>query len=207
MPEKPKSGQRPYDAKAHDKHYLSLGRFIDSFAKLESMMQYLLWKKAGVSEQIAQSIFSGVRLDTARDFVRRIREAKRLKDSPLLTSAFLQIGIINQTRNDLVHYGAEHVGGVDFLVSNKNFAHTESRIRSTNVTETSFHDMQEDIVTILMIIVLHLENDFPDREKSPKMEPIWALALRPWQYKPERQGSRDHATLPPPQALPPPPES
>jgi hypothetical protein len=61
----------PHNA-AELEYWTSLGRFIDSFAKVESFMVWMLWRYANVKSDMARAIFSDARIDRCMDLIRRI---------------------------------------------------------------------------------------------------------------------------------------
>src|SRR5678816_4071868 len=87
-------------------YYTALGKFIQCFAEVEMWMQLLLYAASGVpSKEVGKAVFFGVRAKEAAASVRRVYEAKGLSIFPLLSDTFSQLNIINDKRNDIVHFG------------------------------------------------------------------------------------------------------
>ena len=91
-------------ADSEDDYHLSLGRFIDGFSKLETLLTLLLRSEAGLLSPVGAALIPSVRIDQAVTTIRRVREAKKLPANRGLEKAFGQLKAIAQVRNDLVHY-------------------------------------------------------------------------------------------------------
>jgi hypothetical protein len=61
-----------------------------------------------VTPEIGAAVFSGVHIDTAMRFIRRILQVDRahLGNYANLEAALVQLSTINGMRNDIIHYGA-----------------------------------------------------------------------------------------------------
>ncbi len=81
--------------------YRAFGEFVLGFANTEREVFEALFIISDVTGWVAKSIFSGVHLDTAKDFINRIIAAKAARGSTedywLLTDAFQQLGHITES--------------------------------------------------------------------------------------------------------------
>jgi hypothetical protein len=89
-------------------YHAPLGEFISMFARTKAMVQETLAHYAKLDKDTAMALLSGVKIDQAKNYLNRIFEAKPYDESAKVElGAFMQIGIINDVRNDLIHYGAD----------------------------------------------------------------------------------------------------
>lgn len=145
----------------------ALGRFIHDFASIEDTIAVALWKLAGLTDTIARAVFSGIRVDTAMSYIRRILDAtdasQQMKDD--FQFAFVQLGHINKTRNQILHFGAslgfelagdDIVEGGHIIVSNVRIAHTKERITEMPMSGKILDDMIHDLEIIKMIVCAQL---------------------------------------------------
>jgi len=160
----------------------ALGQFVTMFSMVESRMQIALWRLAGVSPPLAPAIFSGTRMDAAIQHIKRISEATGWPKNQraLFDELSLQLGVINRTRNDLLHCGIEGDDAGNLLTSNALFAHIKERIRATKISAVILDQMSSDLLTIFGMLSL-LIVDF-----SSFVLPA-ELQKRVWRYKAERQ--------------------
>lgn len=151
------------------------------FANTESCLLIALSETAGVSHDTARGIFSGVRIDTAKSLINRLRELKGMPEDPILTSAFAQLTLITNVRNDLVHYGPQFTGNWEAKATNSLFA-MPGRSRSALVPAETLHAMTNDLVTIRCAITCCLMKveQLPETEAATREG-----AQRPWRYKPQ----------------------
>lgn len=192
-----------YPSDQVDDYWHALGQFIDGFAWIESEMQLLIWQETKVPADMAKAIFSGFRLDQAKDLINRAREASGKTEDKRLKRAFAQLTVITKARNDIVHYGATFVGEV-FSVSNAIAAHVPNRIRETDVSPKVLLAMIADLYTIGNALSAY-QQELLRPDLSPDWEPavvkhfdegikrLHQFADAPWQYKPPQ---------PPPQPTP-----
>jgi hypothetical protein len=176
-------------------YYIDLGRIIDMFARIEGDLQALLWHEAGVSDAVGKAVFSGVRIDQAMQFCRRIWAANGVEKPEQVERAFSQLALLNSLRNDMVHYGAKIGTGVgDYVVTNERLAHTAAALRRHALPPSTFHDINNDLIVISAAIELHCLSESADGVDftRPQLE---SLARQPWQYKPPAQALPQDKTL------------
>jgi hypothetical protein len=176
-------------------YWRALGELIDVFSKIESEMQALIWQETKVPADMAKAIFSGFRIDQAKDLINRAREANGRPEDERLRRAFAQLTLITKARNDIVHYGAKFDGQA-FSVSNEIAAHVPNRHRKFEVSPTVLHAMITDLWTINCALGaykfwLAIQEYGPDGMPNVvrAIPVLQEYADEPWQYKPppERQ--------------------
>lgn len=154
------------------------GLFIMEFASTESFLLSALTETAGVSHDTARAIFSGVKADTAKSFINRLRELKDVPPDPILTRAFAQFTLITNVRNDLVHYGPKFVGNWEAVATNE-FLAMPGRARSAGASPEDLRAMTNDLQTIRSAILVCLVNTEAEPET---LAAIKEAAQRPWRY-------------------------
>jgi hypothetical protein len=165
-----------------DGYFKALGRFAHQFAEMETVLQLALWIETAVPVAVARAIYSGVRMDQAKDFINRTRQAKGVPESERLARAFTQLGVIIKARNDILHYGARF-DGTSFSVTNDLLAHVPSKARSTLVSVEILDDMLADLQVIKSAIFAEVLNG-DARIPQDILEPMRQGADVPWRYKP-----------------------
>lgn len=165
----------------HEKYYLMLGRFIQRFSSIEAAMQKLLSHYTDVSPTVARSIFSGVRMDQASSFIRRIHKARSIEMHPILGGALDQIGVINTARNYIIHYGAEFDAGEPLYVSNQRVVNRPE--------ETQRFPISISILDALTADIAHIQLRFGLIRNQSEMKPArfqktaQNFLKRAWRYK------------------------
>ena len=166
-------------------YWPALGKFIHEFSGMESLLHELAIRVAGVSDNLGKAIFSGLRIDNAKDALNRMYEAsgdQAAKDR--MAPVFAQIGAIAGMRNNIVHWGAQSVSRDDgfegLLVSNARIAHTKERLRTFVVSAEMLTDMRVDISKISMHLLVEL---FRDREGAKIAPTVTRVLEAPWRYK------------------------
>ena len=174
--------------KASDRDYLlALGEFIDQFARTEAMLHYVLRHFAKTSQNIGNAVFSGVRVDAAVSFIRRIAEVEDPGETARKQIDFLftHLAEINNLRNDIVHYGSEIRGGGRRVTTNRIMALTADRIRERAVSPEILRDAASDLNKINIHLSAHLLIHMPNQI----MEGFRPILDASWRYKPHAQGS------------------
>jgi hypothetical protein len=160
-------------------YFEALGTFMHEFAETESLLHVLLRFRAGVSEEIAKALFTGVRADAAMDLIRRIAEINpenRALDSDL-TGTFKQFKILTQARNDIVHFGASLKDDYEGRVTNASRVLAQSQIRNTPVSPEILAAMASDALKVRVHIMAAMD--------VPTVRVALAEVLSDaWQYKP-----------------------
>jgi hypothetical protein len=164
---------------------LALGEFVDLFSKVESFVRLCLRQYTKTPRSVANAVFSGVRVDTAINLLRRLRETEQIDNDKWkdLSDVISQIKIITDRRNDILHHGAQGVEDGIGRVTNALFAHIEERIVEFPISAEILEDMTSD----LRKIMIHLYNQHLGRLKWPLSsdhERAREILREPWRYKP-----------------------
>jgi hypothetical protein len=169
-------------AKADD-FYKALGLFITEFAWVESLVSQMLAHEAEVSPQTAAAVFSGVRIDQAKDLIARLYEARGDERSERLKRAFAQLGVITTARNHILHYGnAPDQSGVA-IMTNDRAAHAARAYREMRVTAETLQLMGSDLLRIEMMLFQEIR--WPDANGRPvKVKVDSWHDDEPWRYRP-----------------------
>lgn len=184
-------------------YWSALGIFVHAFSQTERMLSILLTKRASVSEYVSNAVFSGVRIDSAMDYIRRIAEAKtHVRDiGKTLEGAFVQLKVITKVRNDILHFGTmEDFDRGIVWVSNEGSALTPKHVRAYVMSVENLRQMTDDLLKIQFIILCELAPTFAEQVpqtlarawqyKSQPTDPrttLWPLAPRRRVRKPKRQ--------------------
>jgi hypothetical protein len=110
-------------------YHLALGRFVDAFARLETLLRMVLFRYARTPGQIGPAVFSGARTAVIQGYLRRLAEVNAIgpEQWAVLEPVVRQLTIIADKRNDILHYGGQAVGTGQGFVTNAMTALTESR--------------------------------------------------------------------------------
>jgi hypothetical protein len=164
-------------------YFLSLGRFVPTFAKAETAIQYLLWYHAKTPENIAKSIFSGVRIKEGIGFVKRIGEATGAppETKQELEILLKQLGNITDVRNHILHLGAQSIEDGNAFVTNEFLAHMPDRVFSFPISPGVLDNMTADLRKI--ILTLHWRHMGKPKLLSHAHNQVFqSIASAPWQY-------------------------
>jgi hypothetical protein len=180
-------------------YFEALGRFVNEFAGVESALLFALKTYAKVSWPVARAIFSGTRVDTAMDFIKRICEAfdpgqERREE---LDNVFKQLRTINEIRNSLLHYGSATLSDRGRITSNVRIAHVPTRIREHPVPLDIINAMTTDLQKISYHLTLQcLRPDASFAERAAEIPEIAGA----WRYKPARQPRARQGNRTPPRS-------
>jgi hypothetical protein len=180
-------------------YFEALGRFVNEFAAVESALLFALKTYAKVSWPIARAIFSGARVETAIDFVKRICDAsdpgqERREE---LDDVFKQLRAISEIRNSLLHYGSATFSDRGRVTSNVRIAHVPTRIREYPVSVTIINGMAADLQKISYHLTLQcLRPDASFAERAAEIPEIAGA----WRYKPAQQPRARQGNQTPPRS-------
>lgn len=165
--------EEPY----HD-YWYHLGKFVHHFAQAENRLLYVVRELTNMADPIAGIVFSGTRLDAAKDLINKILDATGQADRKLrLGRTMDQLSAIGTIRNNVLHWGARH-DGQGLLVSNASLKPTPSKLKEFHITIEDFTKMIDDLERIGLLIMT--ENNDKFTFEGPWKE----FALAPWRYKP-----------------------
>lgn len=176
-----------------DEFCTALGHFVFNYAHAEIHFKMMLAHHSGVTSEVGRAIFSGTRLRTGIDHVRRIHEANGTTIHPRIVLAMEQLATINDARDKLLHQGFNQtpVPG-RFVTSNYMTAHIDDKIKALFVSTETLHEMSADLRRIQLYMSFW---GFDDRsgELSTFDQAMQELAKephQPWLYTPHAPASR-----------------
>lgn len=164
-------------------YHTALGSFIYQYSSLETVVNALLISAYGVSHEVGQALFSGIRINQAKSFIDRILDAtKRAGFKDRLKPYFDQINLITSMRDEILHYGAQYDHLLDeFILSNQRAAHVETRLRRFRVTATMLDDMAHDTTKALCGIIYEMSAHLAEPDAVAFLQ---GYISQPWRYKP-----------------------
>lgn len=190
------------EQEAHRAYWLALGAFVDRFALTETVLYMLLSMLADLSEETAFAILSGVRIDTAMQFINRILEFERISDlennraeaeantsayeayKKEITYLFTQLGKINKTRNLILHYGS-HIGTDKTMIGNFRAAMVNPYNTPVEyITPATLENMTADLGKIGLHLLMMMELPLGKGEHWDAMAAEARRMDEPWRYKP-----------------------
>jgi hypothetical protein len=176
------------EGKARAREYrLALGTFIDTFAKVEQAMFFVLTWRTKTKTQVARAVFSGARTDTASGFLRRLADVGSIDTAEWdkLEPVLNQLRIINDLRNTLLHNTTTGVESGRGFVTDAIRALNQDRMRvfpiSPAILDTMTHDCRK---IFLHLIVQHAGRPVVLLGKHPELDEILRAA---WRYIPPQQ--------------------
>lgn len=164
-----------------DEYHLALGRFVHAFSEIENAVQILLSHKAGVSNEKAKAIFSGVTIKTAVEHIQRLFEVDGQEVPTYLKGALSHLGVIISVRNDILHFGANlDVETLELYVTNERSS-IPRKITKTLVSAKYLDDMRADLfgITSAILHVILADHGAGDNVLSVYLKD----ASSPWRYK------------------------
>lgn len=174
------------DNSPQDEYFLELGRFVHQFSALENLMQIYLTLQTGVGMNVARACFSGVKMDLAKSYIKRTREAQGFQQDDLLDRVFAQITVVTNARNDILHHGANFasIESAEGSVTNKDFA-MPGREYEFPVSPEILRDLIYDVNALKNGIACLMARDTKLKGPPPEFwEPFERSARGPWRYTP-----------------------
>jgi hypothetical protein len=201
-------------------YYQKLGEFVYIFSFVERDIINLLIAESGLSKERANAVFSGVKMDAAKDHINRLRETRKTspEENAELKEVFSHLTTILTRRNSLLHFGTNVFNG--FESSNKNRVNVPDRVKSFIVSPSVLEKMTEDLYTISTMIQYFSYNATAEASeeqastksdliKAPKIPRLLSVPMpsqHSWQYKPTQPTQRAKRTQGVRRKLPHPPE-
>ena len=131
------------------KSVFALGRFDLIYAIVETELHLLMVEKSGLTKTKGKAVFGGVRVKAAMDNIKRLCIAMGEAPCPYLERAFKQLGIINDFRSTILHYGAGNT------TSNEVRAFEPAQLKEFPVSAEILVDMCIDLQTIRYLLRAH----------------------------------------------------
>lgn len=169
----------------YTKFWQALGAFVSAFSDTEFELVETVRILANIPPQTSGAIFTGLRVDAAKDTINRLFDAagdttKKERFAPYLA----QLSTINTIRNNLLHWGARLAADEGtFLVSNQKFSPSETRLKSFGITPDDLDAMREDLWKIKLF--LRIEGPVGDQMPQMHLDEIRRYVAIPWRYKPQ----------------------
>lgn len=178
-----------------DAYLTHLGLFIHEFARCERTLHQLLIVQAGVTDEVAGEIFTGVRVDGAKDFINRILDGKGDSETKArLADPFAQLGLIAGVRNHLVHWGTSHTQGIpDFLISNSHLKPGPGREKEYRASVEDIKDMTMDLFRITVMLTIETLPS-PHVPRRTILEHVLPTLGDAWLHKPKQQAPAPKAS-------------
>jgi hypothetical protein len=163
-------------------YWLTLGEFIDNFAKVETATHLALRWYTRTQTVVAKAVFSGVRADAAVEYLRRLAEAAFINASEWteLEPVLNQLRAINAMRNRILHEGAEAIAEGRGFTTNALRALTEQRITAFPISPEILAAMTRDLRKIFIHLAVRHSGRVL-RGAHPELDEILRAS---WQYKP-----------------------
>ena len=172
-------GEKPYEL-----YWKELGKFIHAFSDAEHRLLNLLQNYAGVTDAIAGVLFSGTRMDAAKDYLNSILDATNQTDiKTRLERPLAQLAAIATIRNHLVHWIARDDGEDDLLVSNAYLAPSAARLKEFRINPEQMGFMITDLRRINVLLMIA---DLPPKNRGD----LDKYLASPWLYKPPQPSPR-----------------
>jgi hypothetical protein len=171
------------------RYWIAMGRFVDSFSVVEHEVHMLVRELARLKRPYAQILLSGVRIDTATGFIKRLGEARHwsLKRRQAFDVIAAQLGEITRLRNDILHYGGGALHPVR-QITNIMYAQSPEKVRVADLSSEILLNAWHDLAVIgTHISVLRGQKGATEVLKT--LSPIPPKGA--WLYKPEPQ-SQNH---------------
>jgi hypothetical protein len=153
------------------------------FAHVEEAIQLTLWHYAKTHQTIARSVFSGVRVKDGMSFIKRIAEATGAPTEiqEELGNLFAQLHKITDTRNEVLHHGAQSVARGNAFVTNALLAHLPDKITLIPISPATVDEMTADLRKI--IVTLHARHaGRPAPEGALERRMTENVVSSPWRY-------------------------
>jgi hypothetical protein len=191
MPKPPKP--RHIFLKPDPSYWRVLGNFVEAFADLEMMMFLSLRFYARLDSDIARALFSGTRVDTAIQYIRRIWEVRPIAPGRKadMENMFGQIKLISDLRNKIIHYGTFVTSDKGRITSTVARALTPDRVEEHRATKKDLAAMIDDLRLINAALMWDLLP--PPAGTVETLTQQTPILLQPWRHKPEPQAARRKA--------------
>ena len=176
-------------------YWQNLGKFVHIFAQAESRLLSLLRDIAGTSEPVGGVLFSGTRLDAAKDTINRILDATGQSETKKrLERPLAQFSAIGTIRNNIIHWGASYDGVPDLLVSNAGLYPSFDKLKEFRINVLDLDNMCSDLEKINFYLLMEQIS-----YSLPHLDEIDAYLQEPWLYTPPQPSPRKNQPPPKPQ--------
>jgi hypothetical protein len=159
---------------------------VDTYAHTELQTHFVLRWFTKTSSDIARAVFSGVRTKEALAYLGRLASVRRISTAEWLElePVVIQLRLINERRNDILHHGASDVAAGGGTVSNDAMALTPKHVQSFPISPEILDDMTADLLKINAHFLTRHMGRLPLRGKHPDLDAVLAAS---WRYTPPQQ--------------------
>lgn len=172
-----------------DPEYLqALGGFVETFALVEAAIFWSLRFYTNMPIAMMRAVLSGVRIQDGISFVRRVHAAAKppLPIRAELDAALVQLKLITDKRNDIIHFGSHASADGARTVSNEDRALTPEALRKYRVSADMLVGMTQDLRDILGVVLTDAVHSPMTKSKTGRQ--VWkerVIAPPAWRYTPE----------------------
>ncbi len=170
-------------------YWQALGEFVDSFARLETILKHALIKMLGLSDPVGRVVTAGLRADTLATYITRVNELTPFpgSDPEFVDQAIKQFSGINTVRNAILHSGATDSISGWIRITNTLTARTPKRAREFLIEPMQIKAMTSDLVKLLAYFGLFV---VPVEIRPKMMDRVQPLLDRPWRSRPHELMNR-----------------
>ncbi len=174
------------------KYWMALGRFVDSFAKVEYAVHIVLAHHARLDPARARAMLSGVRASAGADFLRSLGKTRAIRPEEMvqLEPVLAQFGLITNTRNLILHYGTMNIAEGRGVTTDVRTARNPETANRRPISPTVLGRMTFDLEKIFWHLVVHHTGRPALRGEH---EDLQRRLQSPWRYKlpqPKKNRSR-----------------
>jgi len=184
-------------------YWQALGRFIERFATVESVLFHYVASIAPMSAHIARAFIPGTRTAELIEIIRRVWQADILwqniegtnvpasdvhaEQKGELEPVLSQLKTNNTVRNSLIHYASFVTSDKGRVSSNAARALTAENVKEHRATPEILGQMTDDLEKIghhLASFIVRWKASFDQRASE------WPALKNAWRYKPEQENLR-----------------
>lgn len=173
-----------YDLRHDPVYFEALGRFCHEYATLEAVIFNTLRFYAKIPNPMARAVFSGVRVRTAMDFIRRICQiydpGEENKND--LKNIFPQLAAITTLRDDILHQGSVLTDDKGRITSNVVRNLTPEKLVERSASTEIVNAATADLRKISLHLVFHQTHPRASLAERESVEGCEILSDQ-WQYK------------------------
>jgi hypothetical protein len=160
----------------------AVGGFCWNFSILESKVRDALYHLARLPPKIGNAILSGTRAKESLDCITRLSDVFCWSEDQKSELAAIkqQFGLINDLRNDILHYGAYRMGD-DYIVSNRQAVHIDARLKESRISAETLKFASADLyqIDLRLLQLVFTDLDWPSEIRDHLRSSLSAS----WQYK------------------------
>lgn len=163
-------------------YWYALGKFVHRYAEIEATMHQVLRIVSNSTDRTAKVLFSGTRISSATDMVKRFYTARGADIPSSLAKAFGHIGTITKARDRLLHNSIQFERGKAIVTDEtKNFT---PRSFKHAVSIRDLDDLEADAITANACLVsFWIESRRPDLLTSAGYLCTKQASQAAWRYK------------------------